>query len=153
LWNINQQHGETIENLAVSPITLETRDFQPGIQQADGDFLYFGQYLQYFAGVLDLNVKWILENRSDEPGIQSGDMFLNNDPWVGAPHQQDVTIAAPVFYDGKVFCWVANVAHQNDIGGSVAGSFCQDADDIHDDPVPIPPLKIVEGGDIRQDIE
>lgn len=153
LWNINQQNGEIIENLAVSPITLETRDFQSGIQQADGSFVYFGQFLQYFAGVLDLNVKWLLENRSDTPGIEPGDMFLTNDPWICAPHQNDVTISAPVFHEGELFCWVANVAHQNDVGGIVPGSFCQGAEDIFDDPTPIPPLKIVENGEIREDIE
>lgn len=153
LWNINQQHGEIIENLAVSPITLETRDFQTGIQQANGSFVYFGQFLQYFAGVLDLNAKWLLEHRSETPGIEPGDMFLTNDPWICAPHQSDVTVSAPVFHEGELFCWVANVAHQNDVGGIVPGSFCQGAEDIFDDPTPIPPLKIVENGEIRDDIE
>lgn len=153
LWNINKEHGNTIENLAVSAITLETRDFNPAIFQEDGDFLYFGPYLQFFGGVLDLGIKWVLENRSDDPGIQPGDMFLHNDPWVGTPHQSDVNLLCPVFHEGEIFCWVGNVMHQSDVGGTVPGSFCQNADDIYDDPVPIPPVKVVEDGEIRQEIE
>ncbi|MGQ4557094.1 hydantoinase B/oxoprolinase family protein [Halobellus sp. GM3] len=153
IWNINQQHGETIENLSVSPVTLETRDFQTSIQDADGDFVYFGQYVQYFSGVMDLNVKWTLENRSENPGINPGDMFLTNDPWISAPHQQDVAVTAPVFYDGQLFCWVSNIAHQNDVGGAAPGSFVQHAEDIFQDPVPIPPVKIVAEGEIQRDIE
>lgn len=152
LWNNNLEAGETIENLAVSKITLETRDFNTAINLENGGFVYFGPYLQYFAGVLDWNIKWILENRSADPGIESGDMFLQNDPWVGAPHQPDVALLCPVFHDGELFCWVSNVMHQNDVGGTVPGSFCQNAPDIYSDPTPIPPIKVVENDELRGDI-
>jgi N-methylhydantoinase B len=152
LWNNNLEAGETIENLAVSKITLETRDFNTAINLEDGGFVYYGPYLQYFAGVLDWNIKWILENRSADPGIEPGDMFLQNDPWVGAPHQPDVALLCPVFHDGELFCWVSNVMHQNDVGGTVPGSFCQNAPDIYSDPTPIPPIRIVEDGELRDDI-
>ena len=56
----------------------------------DGEFVYFGPYMQYMSGVTDTQVKWILEYRSDNPGIRDGDMFLANDPWVGAAHQQQL---------------------------------------------------------------
>ena len=80
-------------------------------------------------------------------------MFLSNDPYVGAPHQPDTIVAAPVFVGGQLFCWVANVLHHSDIGGSVVGSFCVDAADIFTDPPAFPPFKIVEGGRVRQDLE
>ncbi len=48
---------------------------------------------------------------------------------------------------------VANALHQYDIGGNTPGSFCADARDVFDEPVPIPPIKIVEAGDIRPDLE
>lgn len=152
LWNNNLEAGETIENLAVSKITLETRDFNTAINLENGGFVYYGPYLQYFAGVLDWNIKWILENRSEDPGIEAGDMFLQNDPWVGSPHQPDVALLCPVFYEGELFCWVSNVMHQNDVGGTVPGSFCQNAPDIYSDPTPIPPIKIVEEGELRGDM-
>ena len=40
----------------------------------------------------------------------------------------------PVFVDGELFCWVANISHQNDIGGTVPGSFCPNAEDAFWDP-------------------
>ena len=81
LQNINLEHGKTIEKLAVSPITLETRDFQTVILTEDADFVFFGPHLQYMSGMMDLMVKWTMENRSEDPGIFDGDMFLQNDPW------------------------------------------------------------------------
>lgn len=152
IWNTNREMGNTVENIAVSKITLETRDFNTAINLQNGDFVYFGPYLQFFAGVLDWSTKWVLENRSENPGIEPGDMFIQNDPWVGSSHQPDVALMAPVFHEGQLFCWVTTVVHQNDVGGVTPGSFCQNASDIYEDPTPIPPVKIVEGGDIRQDI-
>jgi N-methylhydantoinase B len=58
-----------------------------------------------------------------------------------------------VFADGQLFCWVANVLHHSDIGGSVVGSFCVDAPDIFTDPPAFPPFKIVEAGRVRTDLE
>lgn len=153
LWNANRENGNTIENLAVSLITLATRDFQTAILTEDGEFVYFGPYLQYFAGTIDVFVKWVLENRGDEPGIAEDDMFLSNDPWIVSPHQPDVGLIAPVFHDGEVFCWVANMMHHNDVGGVDAGSFCLSATDIFDDPPCLPPMKVVEGGEIRKERE
>src|SRR5438045_2769992 len=109
--------------------------------------------MQYMSGVTDTQVKWTLENRSDNPGISDGDMFLANDPWVGAAHQMDVMLLCPVFWKGELFCWVTNCLHQYDIGGITPGSFCPSARDAFDEGILIPPVKIVEKNEIRRDIE
>lgn len=152
LWNANEEHGEIVTNLAVSPITLETRDFQTAIITGDGEILFFGPYLQYLAGFMDMVAKFIIETRGED--IRPGDMWLVNDPWIGTAHQPDVNLMCPVFTDeGELFCWVANNVHQNDIGGTVPGSFCPNAQDIFYDPVCIPPIRIVRDKQIDRDVE
>src|SRR4029453_12352426 len=94
-----------------------------------------------------------LEYRSGNPGIFEEDMFLSNDPWVGAAHQMDVTLLCPIFWDGKLFCWITNVLHQYDVGGITPGSFCPNARDAFDEGILIPPIKIIERGELRRDIE
>jgi N-methylhydantoinase B len=153
LWNAAIEHGKTIERLAVSPITLETRDFQVTILTELGEPIFYGPFLQYFSGWTDLNIHYLLERRSSDPGIQDGDTFLCNDPWVGTGHQPDVNFMTPVFHDGQLFCWVVTSAHQNDLGGVVPGSFCQTATDIFHEPTPLPPFKIVRGGKIDVQME
>jgi N-methylhydantoinase B len=153
LMNANVEHGQILQRLCVSPVTMLTRDFQPSILTAPGELVFLGPYLQYFSNAQSLTIKWILENRSSDPGIGPGDMFLSNDPYVGTPHQPDTIVAAPVFAGEELFCWVANVLHHSDIGGSVVGSFCVDAADIFTDPPAFPPFKIVEGGRVRPDME
>ena len=90
----------------------------------------------------------ILENRSQNPGIREGDMFLSNDPWVGTCHQQDVMLCCPVFHEGKLFCWVANTLHFIDLGGVTPGGWNPISKTVWDEPTPIPPIKIVENGKI-----
>jgi N-methylhydantoinase B len=153
LWNVNEEHGATIQRLSGSPVAMYALDLNPSILTEDAEFVYFGPYMQYMSGVTDTQVKWTLENRSDNPGIRDGDMFLANDPWVGAAHQMDVMLLCPVFWKGELFCWVTNCLHQYDIGGITPGSFCPSARDAYDEGILIPPLKIVEANEIRRDIE
>ena len=132
LWNVNEEHGATIQRLSGSPVAMYALDLNPSILTEDAEFVYFGPYMQYMSGVTDTQVKWTLENRSDNPGIADGDMFLANDPWVGAAHQMDVMLLCPVFWKGELFCWVTNCLHQYDIGGITPGSFCPSARDAFD---------------------
>lgn len=153
LWNVNDEHGVTIQKVSGSPFASVAHDFNTVILTEDGEFVFFGPHIQYFSGTMDLPIKWTLENLGHEVGIRAGDMFLSNDPWIGSSHQSDVQITCPVFWEGSIFCWVANALHQYDMGGNTPGSFCADARDVFDEPVPIPPIKMVEGGVIRRDLE
>ena len=153
LWSINEVHGDTIVRVSGSPIAAFGFDFNPSIMTSRGDFVYFGPYLQFHAGMQDTQVKWILENRSNNPGIHDGDMFLSNDPWVGTCHQNDVMLCCPIFHEGELFCWVANTLHFVDLGGSTPGGWNPVAKSVFDEATPIPPIKIVESGRIRRDIE
>ena len=152
LWNINEEHGLTLANVSGSPVAVYAHDFNPSILTERGEFVYFGPYIQFFSGMTDLVVKWVLEYRSTNPGIRDGDMFLSNDPMIGTHHQSDVFVLCPVFWEGELFAWTANALHQYDIGGNTPGSFCVDATDVFDEPTPIPPIKVVEGGELRADI-
>ncbi len=153
LWNINEEHGATIQRISGSPVAMYALDLNPSILTEDAEFVYFGPYMQYMSGVTDTQVKWILENRSDNPEIKPGDMFLANDPWVGAAHQMDVMLICPIFHGDELFCWITNCLHQYDIGGITPGSFCPSAESAFEEGILIPPVKLVENGIVRKDIE
>ena len=109
LWNANAEHVRVIENLAVSPIAVEIRDFQPCILTETAELLYFGPCLQYMSGSLDVMVRYVMENRGER--VADGDMWLCNDPIIGTAHQPDVGLMCPVFIDDELFCWVSNIVH------------------------------------------
>jgi N-methylhydantoinase B len=151
LWNINQEHSSTIENLSVSTIMLESRDYQTAICTESGEILFFGLGVQYFAGWMDYVIAYVMEHHGED--IAEGDMWMVNDPWIGTAHQPDVNLLCPVFVDGRLFCWVVNAAHMNDVGGTVPGSFCPNAQDVYFDPPIFPPCRIVQDGKINSEIE
>jgi len=151
LWNINQEHSSTIENLSVSTIMLESRDYQTAICTETGEILFFGLGVQYFAGWMDYVIAYVMERHGED--IAEGDMWMLNDPWIGTAHQPDVNLLCPVFVDGRLFCWVVNAAHMNDVGGTVPGSFCPNAQDVYFDPPIFPPCRIVQNGRINSEIE
>ena len=153
LWIVNQEQADTIRKVSSSPVTTFAFDFNTSIQNETGEGVVFAPYLQYFPGMADLVVRWTMENLSEIPGIHDGDLFVQNDPLIGVSHQMDFQAFAPVFVGDELFCWIFNSIHVRDIGGVAPGSFCVDARDIYSEATPIPPLKIVERGRIRPDIE
>jgi N-methylhydantoinase B len=96
-------------------------DMGTGITDGEGNLASSGAGIPAFVGVLDKAVQRIIElNDADE--IWPGDIFVTNDPFYGGvTHLNDVVLAMPVFADGELISWTANIAHWND-RGMVPGS-------------------------------
>jgi N-methylhydantoinase B len=152
LMNINFEHSALLQRLCISPITMLTRDFQTSLLTEDGELVFLGPNLQYFSSSQSLSAKFVIEKRADAVGIRPGDIFITNDPYVGAPHQPDTALLAPIFVEDEIFGWIANTLHYSDVGGSTPGSFCIDAADTWQEPLSWPPVKLVEDGQVRIDI-
>ena len=152
LWTINIAHGDTITRISGSPV-LATLDFNMSILTEDAEVVLNAPYVQLLNAGAPLGIRYILEKLSDRPGINEGDIFCCNDPWIGACHQMDVLFAAPIFIEGKLFGWVANAGHQYDLGGIVPGGWPQNAEDVYSDPIVLPPFKLIERGEMRADLE
>lgn len=153
LWAINDEAGATIKRISGSPVATEAYDFNTGLLTAAGDMLIIGIYITTHASVQDIIIKNILQDYADNPGIGEDDMFITNDPYYGALHQADVTCVAPIHWKGGLVAWCGCTIHQIDVGGPVPGSFAVGARSIYEEPPPIPPLKVVEGGILRRDLE
>jgi N-methylhydantoinase B len=154
LTSITEEMGEALKRMSGSVVVTDCNDFDAAIMDEVGEVVQVGLYNTQLAASLDMAVNWTLRNRARRPGIGPGDMFLCNDPWVGGGlHQNDVSLFAPLFVDGELFCWTGAVAHQVDLGGVSPGSWSVAGADVFWESTPIPPVKVVEGGEIRDDIE
>jgi N-methylhydantoinase B len=152
LWNLNVDHGDTIRRVSGSNIVVEGYDFNCAVTTELGDAVTLCPYSMFFAAFADEVIKWTLEHRSMNVGIRDGDVFIQDDPWVGSNHQMDTSVFGPVFVGGKLFGWLFNCVHQREIGGSRPGGFVQEATDCHSEPTFMPPIKLVEGGVMREDV-
>ncbi|MBC3193353.1 hydantoinase B/oxoprolinase family protein [Pseudonocardia sp. C8] len=153
LWSVTDEMGEALKRMSGSPIVTDANDFDFAISDEIGQEVQVGLYNTMLVGAVDLAIYWTLRNRADNPGIEPGDMFLCNDPWVGGGlHQNDVIVFQPVFHEGKLFAWTSAVAHQPDLGGVGLGSFSPAAQDVFSESLPTPPVKIVRDGRLQRDV-
>jgi N-methylhydantoinase B len=148
----NEESGQVIIRTSGSPVVVHGRDFNTALLTHTGEYVFYGPYTVTHAGSIELAVKWVLEHRSDSPGIGPGDMWMTNDPWVSVGHANDIVMAAPIFHEGELFCWVANELHHIDVGGQSAGGRVLNARDAYAEPNIFPPIRIVEDGRIRDDL-
>lgn len=151
-WHKNLEHGDVIQRVSGSVPVVYSRDYATSILTENGDVVVISPTIVFFSTLADLIVKWTLENRSAAPGIEDGDVFLQNDPYIAAAQQSDTAFYAPVFWDGRLFCWVFNTLHVGDLGGVDPGGWAIHARDLFDESVTVPPIKLVERGTVRWDL-
>lgn len=152
LWTINMAHGETVTRISGSPV-FASLDFNMSILTEDAEYVMNAPFVQFLNAGAANGIRYLMEHFGESPGIDEGDIYVCNDPWIGAVHEMDVLFACPVFVGGQIFCWVANAGHQYDLGGIVPGGWPQNAVDVYSDPTIFTPFKLVEGGELRRDLE
>src|SRR6266581_4074391 len=131
LWSINEEAGHTLERVSGSLIASEVHDMNTSIMNAQGDSLVLAPYMLVHAISMEM---------------------LAKDPYVGAQHQMDVVVLGAIHWEGELIGWVGSTIHQIDLGGPVPGQVQVGAKDIYGEQPLFPPMKIVEGGVLRNDL-
>jgi len=136
-----------LRKTAMSAIIYEVLDAGTGITDSAGNLASSGAGIPGFVGVLDKAVKRLLQIH-DKPGdIEPGDVFITNDPYYGGvTHLNDNILMMPVFVDGRLLAWTANIAHWNDVGGMAPGSISMDATEIYQEGLRLPAVKLISRG-------
>ena len=80
-----------------------------------------------------------------------GDVLIVNDPFRSGVHLNDVSLVSPAYHDGDLLGYVANLAHHVDVGGGAPASIGAFRE-VFQEGVIIPPVKLVEGGRIVDDV-
>lgn len=134
---------------AMSSIIYEVLDMGTGITDSQGRIASSGAGIPAFIGVLDKSVQFILSKFGDD--IHAGDVFVTNDPWHGGvTHLNDIVLAMPVFAEGKLIAWAANIAHNSDVGGMAPGSLSGDATEIFQEGLRLPAVRLICKGVTEQ---
>ncbi|MBI3969238.1 MAG: hydantoinase B/oxoprolinase family protein [Chloroflexi bacterium] len=81
--------------------------------------------------------------------LEPGDGILTNDPHRGAVHLNDMILVSPIFSEGKIYAYAANIAHHVDVGGTAPGSIAI-AREIYQEGIIVPPIRLVRGGEIDE---
>lgn len=83
--------------------------------------------------------------------LRPGDALLTNDPDLGGTHLNDITLISPVFAEGALWGYVANLAHHVDVGGGAPASIGVFRE-VFQEGVIIPPVRLVRDGAVDDDI-
>lgn len=153
LWYINDEGALTISRVSGSPVATEVFDMNTGLMTAEGDLVYIDNFICAQATTLASLVKHLRAEQADNPGFAPGDAFLCNDPYVSVCHQTCVQVASPIFHGDELVAWTGASLHAIDTGGPTAGQVQLDAADIHGEQPLFGPMKVVERGRFRRDIE
>jgi N-methylhydantoinase B len=137
-----------MKKTAMSSIIYEVLDMGTGTLDAEGRIASSGAGIPAFVGVLDKAVQ-VIADKFDKPGgVQPGDVFATNDPYYGGvTHLNDIVVAMPVFAEGRVIAWTANIAHNSDVGGKSPGSLSADATEIFQEGLRLPAIKMISKGE------
>ena len=168
--SVAEEMGTALRRTSFSPNIKERRDYSCAVFDQDGRVIAQGDHMPVHLGSMPMAVAAALS----EVEIGPGDVVALNDPFAGGTHLPDVTLVAGVFAEkaeGKrqkaarkkpssAYClvptarclfYVANRAHHADIGGATPGSMGL-ATDIYGEGVRIPPIRIVRGGELCEDV-
>ena len=154
LEQIADEMDATLFRAAFNPTIAEAHDACHGIYHAaTGATLIQGkQGLPIFVGVMAHAVRAVIDKFTGARAPQPGDVFAFNDPYLGGTHLSDMRFIRPVFQDGALFCFLGSVGHWHDLGGPVPGNYNPAATEYFQEAVLIPPVRLVRGGVMDQDI-
>ena len=151
LDNISLQMGWVMTRTARSPIFNQSHDFSCFLSAPDGTLISQADGIPIHTGGGGFATRAILRDFAGR--IDDGDVFLLNDPYVaGGNHLPDWVIARPVFAGGRLIALACNRAHQSDIGGGAAGTYNSAATEIFHEGLRLPVMKLIEGGEMRDDL-
>lgn len=152
LMTISEEMGIQYMRCSGSNVLITGNDAAAAVMLADGSLVSVGPYIVTQGNVLPLIVQSTLDTLGPGETIEDGDIFICNDPYLGAIHHPDIATVAPVFWKGKLVAWVGASGHQLDNGGMDPGGFSIKVVDTHQEGLRMPPVKIAQNGVVREDV-
>ncbi len=150
LYRVVDEAVITLKHVSGSAITNEGHDLMVSLYRADGSLLMGGVgFLHHLTSAAEA-CKAII--RRFEGRINEGDVFLLNDPYTAALHTSDIYLVAPIHHNGQLVAWSACFVHVYDIGAKNPGGFCPDAEDIYTEGYSSPGVRLVNKGELNQDV-
>src|SRR3954464_10412044 len=129
---------------AMSPVIREQHDEFPMITDPRGRMVV-GQFGAYINEMM----------RDWDRGVYPGHVILTSDPYkcsASIPPTNDWLVLVPIFFEDELVGWSSQFGRQMDAGGRLPGSLPPGATTLFAEGVNIPPLKIVERGEVQEDI-
>ena len=136
---IAREMGTKLIRSSYSNIVREAQDASAALFDAHGNVVAQAELIPMHLGSMSEIFRACVE-QSSRDALEPGDFYINNDPYGGGQHLQDVFIFSPIFVAGEIIAFAGTVAHHLDLGGGNPG-LTPDAADVHAEGLIIPPSR------------
>ncbi|WP_315137280.1 hydantoinase B/oxoprolinase family protein [Achromobacter marplatensis] len=152
LLSITEEMGNTLIRSSFSSNIKERKDCSVALFDAAGRLVAQAAHVPVHLGSLSGGIDAVLR-RYGAAGIRPGDAFLCNDAYLaGGTHAPDITVVSPIFYDGVLRFFAANIGHHTDVGGAVPGSTSHHLKTVWEEGIRLPAMRIVRQGELDLDL-
>lgn len=145
-----EEMGIALKMSAYSPNIKERMDHSCAIFNHKRELVAQAEHIPVHLGSMAIAVREGLKTYRGK--MEPGDMLLLNDPYISGTHLPDLTLIAPVYYEGETIGYVANKAHHTDVGGMTPGSLSGDATELYQEGLIIPPVKLMRRGEMDAEV-
>ena len=161
---INQLRGRMLAALDEANVMIEQMGAAPGAKWGDivasvftasGDLSMIAPHgVVGFAACVHYPIKFIIKYWTNDPtvGVRDGDGFIHNDARYGGIPNTDQSSIMPVFWKGKLVCWVSCTIHEGENGGCEPGGMPPSAESRYDEGLKMSPFKVIENFQLRRDL-
>ena len=151
LMSITEEQRIAFQSISGSPVVTEASDYFTGLFLGDGTIATMGYKVATQGGPMTLAIKMLMELFPPDQ-LRPGDVFLANDPYRGAVHQNDIQVLQPLFHEARLVAWAGFGAHEVDVGGMDFASWCPKAKDVYQEGFRMAGVKLVDAGSVREDV-
>lgn len=145
---IANEMQSTLLRSSFSPIVKEGLDASASLFMMGGETLAQACAIPIHLATLIPIVETILRE-FPLGSMAEGDIYIMNDPYLGGTHLPDIALIKPVFVDGRVIALSTTMTHHQDVGGMTPGSVPTNATEIYQEGIRIPPLKLMDAGQLN----
>ncbi len=154
-YSIAEEMIVALVNASYSTNIKDRRDASCAIYTARGDVVVVAQSeigTPLHLGTMQSAVRSTMEAYPFDD-LGPGDAIAMNMPYPAGPgHLNDLCLISPVFYDGKMIALAANQAHHVDVGGFAPGSMPFGVEEIFQEGLQIPPVRLFRGGELEPEL-
>jgi len=146
---IAEEMGIMLQNTSYSVNIKERLDFSCAVFDQSGQLIANAPHIPVHLGSMSESVKSLIEARGTQ--LQSGDVYVSNNPYNGGTHLPDITAITPVFVSGAApSFYVASRGHHADIGGITPGSMPPNSGTIDQEGILFDNFQLVHQGQFRE---
>ena len=137
--------GYALMRMGRSTIVKEIQDVNCAVLDPQGQILSQAHLCPLLMFSLPTTCTYLVKRYARED-LHEGDVIISNDPYMGGQHLMDVQFFSPVIFDGELMGFVANIAHQLDIGGSIPGGVAGGTTEVYAEGLRLPLVKLFREG-------